>query len=344
MIPLERKVVRFIDNFSTGTRGACIAEYVRRRIQCELPFLTCDFLCRRLLSEGYAVIYLHRKGCRKPYVQYTGELLSDLIQQQLSDATGPSECAFARRTSMLTGELCKHLRQGNYLEVPFETVQDYLFALREISCSLQPARAAAMVVLSAAVSDFYIPMSATSEHKIQSFAGASTLDLHLLPVPKALGALRQSWCPDAFAMSFKLETDPDLLMPKATAALQRYNMHAVVANLLDKRYSEVFIISQIGAPTSSQEVVSSTKFEHFRRAVAGTRASDSSVHAAWSMQSNSFGSMSTATCALTLDTHVSKLPAPQPQVPKELALEDALVSTLMNLHSLHEHQRSSDLK
>lgn len=39
-IPLEKNTVRFIDNFSAGTRGSASAEY--------------------LLKHGYAVIFLHR--------------------------------------------------------------------------------------------------------------------------------------------------------------------------------------------------------------------------------------------------------------------------------------------
>ena len=40
IIPLERNMVRFIDNFSQGNRGAASAE------------------C--FLAEGYAVVFLHR--------------------------------------------------------------------------------------------------------------------------------------------------------------------------------------------------------------------------------------------------------------------------------------------
>ena len=47
IIPLEKNMVRFIDNFSKGSRGASSAE------------------C--FLSEGFAVIFLHRKGSRLPF-------------------------------------------------------------------------------------------------------------------------------------------------------------------------------------------------------------------------------------------------------------------------------------
>ena len=90
--------------------------------------------------------------------------------------------------------------------------------------------------MAAAVSDFYIPWQSLPEHKIQSAGGA--LSLELANVPKCLGVLRQSWAPRAMFISFKLETDPDLLHCKAAAAIAKYGVHCVVANLLDTRKNE----------------------------------------------------------------------------------------------------------
>ena len=47
-VPLEHKTVRFIDNFSTGTRGA--------------------LCCENLIGKGYAVIFLHRRGSAFPFM------------------------------------------------------------------------------------------------------------------------------------------------------------------------------------------------------------------------------------------------------------------------------------
>lgn len=49
-VPLEQNTVRFLDNFSTGSRGAASAEY--------------------LLDLGYAVIYLHRPGSIAPFARH----------------------------------------------------------------------------------------------------------------------------------------------------------------------------------------------------------------------------------------------------------------------------------
>jgi phosphopantothenate-cysteine ligase len=46
----ENQTVRFIDNFSAGTRGACSAEY--------------------FIENGYAVIFLHRKFSLLPYSRH----------------------------------------------------------------------------------------------------------------------------------------------------------------------------------------------------------------------------------------------------------------------------------
>ena len=48
-VPLERNTVRFIDNFSTGNRGAALTE--------------------RFLAEGYAVIFVHRTGSAFPFAR-----------------------------------------------------------------------------------------------------------------------------------------------------------------------------------------------------------------------------------------------------------------------------------
>ena len=49
-VPLERNTVRFIDNFSTGTRGAASAE--------------------RFAAAGYHVLFLTRRGSVQPFVRH----------------------------------------------------------------------------------------------------------------------------------------------------------------------------------------------------------------------------------------------------------------------------------
>jgi DNA / pantothenate metabolism flavoprotein len=121
------------------------------------------------------------------------------------------------------------------------TVHEYLWLLQLIAKKhLAPLRRHAMVYSAAAVSDFYVPHEALSEHKVQS---SDTLTLTLSAVPKCLALLRARWAPQCFLVSFKLETDPALLLPKARAALSSAGVHLVVANELHTRYRRVTLVS-----------------------------------------------------------------------------------------------------
>jgi hypothetical protein len=63
---------------------------------------------------------------------------------------------------------------------------------------------------------------------MQSGSGAPVIQLHL--VPKMLAPLVNLWVPEAYVVSFKLETDENLLIPKARAALDKYK-HKVMDNV-----------------------------------------------------------------------------------------------------------------
>ncbi|CAI5971204.1 unnamed protein product [Closterium sp. NIES-65] len=88
------------------------------------------------------------------------------------------------------------------------------------------------------------PSSRQVEHKIQS--GAGPLDIHLARVPKMIPLLRSLWCPSALLVSFKLETDSSILLSKARSALQKNQVHAVVANELLTRGSKVVLVTEEG--------------------------------------------------------------------------------------------------
>ena len=257
-VPLERRCVRFIDNFSTGARGACLAE--------------------RLLASGrYAVLYLHRAGARRPLLHaaldgFLGESEAPPVAGEGCGATesGAGESATAAsgaaESDHAAGSDASTLaalaaaraawrgavRGGLLLEQPFVTLSDYLHSLREAACALAPAGGAALVLLAAAVSDWHLPPGGgLAEHKLQSNGGdGEGLALALAPVPKALAALTSAWCPRAVVASFKLETDALLLLPKAAAALRGAGVTAVVANLLTRRYAEVLVVEEAEAVLS----------------------------------------------------------------------------------------------
>lgn len=99
-----------------------------------------------------------------------------------------------------------------------------------------------MLYLAAAVADFYIPKDQMPEHKIQSSDGPLQLSLQL--VPKMLEPLVKEWVPQAYVVSFKLETNKDILVSKSLQALEKYQHQLVVANLLDTRKKEVKLVTR----------------------------------------------------------------------------------------------------
>ncbi|CAI5951875.1 unnamed protein product [Closterium sp. NIES-64] len=133
---------------------------------------------------------------------------------------------------------------GRLLLLPFTTLFQYLQLLRLVAEALNPIGPRGMVYLAAAVSDFFVPWPSMVEHKIQS--GAGPLDIHLARVPKMIPLLRSLWCPSALLVSFKLETDSSILLSKARSALQKNQVHAVVANELLTRGSKVVLVTEEG--------------------------------------------------------------------------------------------------
>jgi hypothetical protein len=68
--------------------------------------------------------------------------------------------------------------------------------------------------------------------------------LELAQVPKMLGSVNNTWAPEAYCVSFKLETDEDILIKKATGAIDKYRISLVVANELHSRNSLVRLVSK----------------------------------------------------------------------------------------------------
>jgi len=132
---------------------------------------------------------------------------------------------------------------GTLHTLTFVTVNDYLWLLRSVSQELSMAlKRKAMFYLAAAVSDFFLPKQKMSEHKIQS--GKGSLSIEMDQVPKILKPMVDEWTRGGFIVSFKLETDSDLLLPKARQALERYGHQVVIGNDLHRRKFEVVFVSK----------------------------------------------------------------------------------------------------
>lgn len=225
-VPLEKQTVRFIDNFSAGTRGATSAEY--------------------FLESGYAVIFLHRQFSLLPYSRHYSHA-TDCFLDFLHEGPGGSVVAKPEFSEKMLSVLRKYqlARSRNMLlTVPFVTIGDYLHELRAIARLMHSLGPDGLLYLAAAASDFFLPQDRMAEHKIQSTdaadkiikknkeaspelkptAGADEefdnfdsspkvprskrLIVDLDPVPKFLKNLVDGWAPQCMIVSFKLETDP----------------------------------------------------------------------------------------------------------------------------------------
>ncbi|KAH8908039.1 DFP-domain-containing protein [Coniochaeta sp. PMI_546] len=263
-VPLERQTVRFIDNFSAGTRGATSAEY--------------------FLEAGYAVIFLHRQFSLLPYSRHYSHATDCFLDFLCESPDGSGEVVV---TPQYRDKMARVLRKYNsakesnsLLMLPFVTITDYLFELRAIAQLMRPLGPSGLLYLAAAVSDFFLPPDRMAEHKIQSTdaadglkqdqqakAAADSIDpaeeeetfdnfdssprvprskrlvVDLDPVPKFLHNLVADWSPGCYIVSFKLETDPTILVHKAKYSLDRYQHNLVIGNLLSTRKWEVVFVT-----------------------------------------------------------------------------------------------------
>lgn len=224
-VPLENNTVRFIDNFSAGTRGATSTEY--------------------FISAGYAVIFLHRQFSVLPYSRHYSHNRNCFLDylDTAEDGTAVIGQQYQKAIQPVLLEYKKAVNEKLMLFVPFTTVNQYLFTLHTISLELRPVAHNSVFYLAAAVSDFFLPKSKISEHKIQSQGGSGQLMVNLDPVPKFLKRLVDAWTPGAMIVSFKLETDESILLSKARGALDRYNHQLVIGNLLQTRKRQVVFVT-----------------------------------------------------------------------------------------------------
>ncbi|KAK8742483.1 hypothetical protein OTU49_001908 [Cherax quadricarinatus] len=221
-VPFERNTVRFVDNFSAGTRGAASTEY--------------------FLSHGYAVIFLHRDKSVTPFLRHLDpRFLLDALQEVPGGLLQLSSIHSAQ-VHPIWQDYQRVKSESRILWLTFTTLSDYLWLLRATTQCLQQRAPKALLYLAAAVSDFYIPQDKMAEHKIQSASGPLTVTLHL--VPKMLSPLVSVWGPELFVVSFKLETDEKKLIEKATESLRKYKHDLVIGNLLQTRREEVTFVTE----------------------------------------------------------------------------------------------------
>lgn len=242
-VPLEVKAVRFLTNFSSGGRGAGLAE--------------------ELTHRGWACVLLHHHTAISPFRRVLDQLSTDDLYEVVTCGarTSGSEAvaAMAERYAASKSLLCL---------VNFDTVVDYLYLLHKVSQVLtrpaQPGPWCARPLLffsAAAVSDYYVPRAALNVEKI---SGGDGLVLRLENVPKVLGLVQSSWlhrpgAPAAqqpFLITFKLETNEEAMHHKARKNLVEYHCDAVVANMLQSYRQKVWVYDA----AATAEVVQPPRF------------------------------------------------------------------------------------
>lgn len=226
-VPLENNTVRFIDNFSAGTRGATSAEY--------------------FLENGYAVIFLHREFSLLPYSRHYSHTTNCFLDY-MTEVNNKVEINtdFADEMLVVLRKYKEAKESKSLLLIPFTNVNQYLYTLKLMAILLQKIEDKALFYLAAAVSDFFLPQSRMPHHKIQSQA-TGKLIIDLEQVPKFLRRLVDNWAPSAMIVSFKLETDHLILIDKAKGALDRYQHQLVIGNLLQTRKEEVVFVHPDGS-------------------------------------------------------------------------------------------------
>lgn len=224
------------------------------------------------------MIFLHRQFSLLPYSRHyshsTNCFLDFMDESPSSSIVVRDEYQNAMRDVLRKYRTAK--QNNMLLALPFTTVTEYIFELRALANIMRPLGSNALFYLAAAVSDFFIPRDRMAEHKIQSseipsdvstnhplngpssssdevYTGyndpqpsnkSKKLIIDLDPVPKFLHRLVDGWAPQgSMIVSFKLETDPNLLVYKARTSLQRYAHHLVIGNLLSTRKWEVVFVT-----------------------------------------------------------------------------------------------------
>lgn len=238
-VPLEKRPVRTLENFSTGTRGSKLAE---KYIQSEIP-----------------VIFLTRDKSRSPFQNITDyHRLQKLLISHPPGHNGQSTNTprFDGSLDQANGFLINQRIQQTLDNVSkylftwtFTSLADYLDSFQLILNQCKHKEDNLIVYSAAAVSDYYLPFRLQRDHKMQQHESTnSELALKLHSVPKFLDFFK-GIVPSSLFIAFKLETDENILIQKAQQSLYKYGVDLVVANLLHTRYAEVKMVSSSGVTT-----------------------------------------------------------------------------------------------
>ncbi|AAZ10232.1 DNA / pantothenate metabolism flavoprotein, putative [Trypanosoma equiperdum] len=219
-VPLEVHAVRFVTNFSSGGRGAVLVE--------------------ELLARGWACILLRSKTSQLPFRRLVDNMTTE---QFFAELNAPQKsCDVSAAIEAYT----KY--KSRFLEIPYYTVVEYLYLFSLLTGTLSHRaeclrQTPMMLLAAAAVSDYYIPESRLSHHKM---SGGDGLTIQFNNVPKILDLISEEWhgssrAAPRYLITFKLETEEEQLKAKALRNLGLYRCDAVVANMLQNYRERVLV-------------------------------------------------------------------------------------------------------
>jgi len=180
--------------------------------------------------------------------------------------------------------------------------------------------------------DLLKPQRSDEEETFDNFDSSPTVPRHkrlvvdLDPVPKFLKNVVDDWATQGMIISFKLETDPSLLLHKAHVALERYAHHLVIGNLLTTRKWEVVFVSADGGEKwirvpMARRKKSVSGWEHMVGAADSNFAKEDGAAQSQAMEDGSENK--------PLD------PATLPAMEPELEIESLIIPAIEELHSKH---------
>ncbi|CAG9483364.1 phosphopantothenoylcysteine synthetase, putative [Plasmodium vivax] len=272
-VPVEKVPIRHVENFSTGKRGAHMCEY--------------------FLKKNKKVIFLHRRGSFMPFECHL-RCAARMDTVRVVDGHVTLNLSEEETNAVVNDAKSYEQFRQNLLCIPFESIFDYGFYLTAI-CDLlnedwrgrqigdttpeevKPNGASPLphlIILSAAVSDFYIPYAELSSNKINSETNV-TFSLRMQLAPKFYKLTRKYFPLLNFCM-FKLEYDEQALLNKSSERIRFADI--LVANLLHERYNSVFIFTgrdhffKLTASNESERIedaICRYICEHFGMAAAG---------------------------------------------------------------------------
>ncbi|TYJ50384.1 hypothetical protein E1A91_A01G202400v1 [Gossypium mustelinum] len=117
-VPLEQRCVRYIDNFSSGNRGAASTEY--------------------FIKAGYKVIFLYRRGTCQPYCR---SLPEDPLLECFELADDFNFQVRESHSEAVKGAIRDHhaaVADGLLLKLPFATIFEYLQVEHKIQSASGP--------------------------------------------------------------------------------------------------------------------------------------------------------------------------------------------------------------